>query len=242
MPANQPVAVIAGGTGAIAQSIAHSLDSDGWNVVIAGRDQTRTEACVAETRRHPMVMDVADADQVAAGFKQIIESLGRVDLLINAAGVRVPLSPLLRINVDDWEEQHAVHSRGAMLTSQQALKIMRRQGSGTIINIASVAAKAPVVPGYAGYAAAKAAMVSLTRSINLEAGQYGVRATALCPTFVDTPVWKAARMDKSVMLTTDAVTQAILFLVHLPPGTLVELLELGTVTPRPKPASHDDHT
>ena len=114
---------------------------------------------------------------------------------------------------------------------------MRRQKSGTIINIASVAASAPVMPGYAGYAAAKAAMVNLTRSINLEAGQYGVRATALCPTFVDTPVWAAAEMDKSLTLSPDAVAQAVLFLCHLPPGTLVEQLELGTVTPKRKPAS-----
>lgn len=237
MSTNKRVAVIAGGTGAIAHAIAHSLDDDDWVVVIVGRDQTKVLARTQETPWNPIVMDVTDVDQVAAGFKQVRELYGRVDLLINAAGIPVPLAPLLRVKVANWDEQYAVHSRGAFLTSQQALKIMRRQKSGTIINIASVAASRPVMPGYAGYAAAKAAMVSLTQSINLEAGQYGVRATALCPTFVDTPVWEAAKMDKSLMLSTDAVAQAVLFLCRLPPGTLVEQLELATVTPKRQPAS-----
>lgn len=237
MSSNKPVAVIAGGTGAIAGAIARALEDDDWTVVIVGRDATKASACVEQTSWQPIVMDVTDVDQVAAGFKQVQELFGRIDLLINAAGIRVPLAPLLRVKLDDWDAQHAVHSRGALLTSQQALKVMRRQKSGTIINLASVAASAPVMPGYAGYAAAKAAMVSLTQSINLEAGQYGVRATALCPTFVDTPVWEAAAMDKSLMLTTDAVAQAVLFLCRLPPGTLVEQLELSTITPRRKPAS-----
>ena len=236
MTTTKPVAVIVGGTGAIAQAIARSLDDDQWDLVIVGRDQAKTEACVRGTQWRPIVMDVTDEAQVVAGFEQILESFDRVDLLINAAGAAVPLAPLLRIRMDDWDQQHAVHSRGALLTSQQALKIMRRQKSGTIINIASVAASAPVTPGYAGYAAAKAAMVNLTRSINLEAGQYGVRATAVCPTFVDTPVWEGAKMDKNLMLSTDAVAQAVLFLCRLPPGTLIEQLELNTVAPRRKSA------
>ena len=222
--------------GAIAQAVARTLGQDNWDVVIVGRDQTKTETCVEGTEWRPVVMDVTDPGRVATGFKEIVESFGRIDLLINAAGVPVPLAPLMRVKVDDWDQQHAVHSRGALLTSQQALKIMRRQKSGTIINIASIAASTPVMPGYAGYAAAKAAMVNLTRSINLEAGKYGVRSTALCPTFVDTPVWEAANMDKSLMLSTDTVAQAVLFLCKLPPGSVVELLELTTAAPKRNPA------
>lgn len=232
MSEHPPVAVICGGTGAIAETIARRLDQAAWKIAMVGRDRARAEHAVEATDWRVFVMDVTDAEQVASGFQQITASFGRVDLLVNAAGVPVPLAPLMRIRADDWDRQHAVHSRGALLTSQQALKIMRRQRSGTIVNIASVAAAAPVMPGYAGYAAAKAAMVSLTRSINLEAGQYGIRATALCPTFVDTPVWAGANLDKHLMLSPDAVAQAVLFLCQLPGGTLIEQLDLNTVTPK----------
>jgi NAD(P)-dependent dehydrogenase (short-subunit alcohol dehydrogenase family) len=99
-----------------------------------------------------------------------------------------------------------------------------------------MAAHGPLVPGYGGYAAAKASMVSLTKSINVEAGRHGIRATALCPTYVDTPLWDGSTVARDSMLPADAIAHSVVFLCQLPPGVLIEVLDLA-VAPR---APQDD--
>jgi len=226
-------ALLTGGTGAIGQAIARRLDAEGWNIGIAARDASKVAQSVEGTSWLPIVMDVTKEDEVVAGFEKASEAVGRIDLLVNAAGIRTRLSPLLRLSAGAWDEQHQLHSRGAFLTSRQAMALMRRQQSGMIVNIASIAAHRPVVPGYGGYAAAKASMVSLTKSINVEAGRYGIRATALCPTYVDTPLWEGANMPPDSMLHVDAIARSVLFLCQLPPGTLVEVLDLTVASRAP---------
>lgn len=221
----KPVALVVGGGGAIGGAIAAALAGEGLRVVVAGRRAAEQAASgVAEA----IAMDVGDAQQVADGFEQLLSRYGRLDLLVNGAGILTKMSLLLRMKPEEWDQQHAVHSRGAFLASQQAAKIMRKQRQGRIVNIASVAADAPVVPGYSGYAAAKAGMVSLTKSLNMELNGYGVQATAVCPTYVDSPTWEQSGMDKAKMLQPEDVAAAVLFLWRLPSRVRVESLELET--------------
>ena len=119
--------------------------------------------------------------------------------------------------------------RGSFLCSQQGLKIMRKQKSGAICNISSLGAKIPRV-GFAAYGAAKAGLVNLTLHINQEANQYGVRATSICPTYVDTPLLAGAALETQQMIAPEAIADAIVFLWRLPSNVLIQELVLETLT------------
>lgn len=221
----KPVALVVGGAGAIGGAIAAALGDAGLRVVVASRREPEGATPGVEGA---IALDVAEPHQVADGFEQLLGRFGRLDLLVNGAGILTKMSLLLRMKPEEWEQQHAVHSRGAFLASQQAAKIMRKQRQGRIINIASVAAEAPVVPGYSAYAAAKAGMVSLTKSLNMELNAYGVQSTAICPTYVDTPTWEQSGMDKAKMLQPEDVAAAVLFLWSLPTRVRIDSLDLET--------------
>lgn len=222
-----PVALITGGSGGIGRAVGEQLQQQGFQVALAGKSLKKLTEATVGTDFLPLTMDVTIAEQVEEGFKQIVQEWGRLDVLVNAAGTS-SFSLLMRTKLADWEAQFAVHSRGSFLCSQQALKIMRKQKSGSIFNIASLGAKLPR-PGFAAYGAAKAALVNLTLNINAEAGRYGVKATALCPTYVDTPLLAGAELSPEQMLPPEAIAQAILFLWQLPAQVLIQKLVIETV-------------
>lgn len=231
MTQQNATALIIGGSGGIGQATAYQLKQHNFQVVLAGRNEAKLAKAAEGTDFYLQVIDVTNTEQIKAGFTVVQEKFGSLDLLVNAAGVRTRLMPLPRLQDADWDEQHAIHSRGCFLTSQQALKMMRKQKFGTVVNIASVAAKAPVVPGYAAYGAAKAAMVNLTMSLNKEGNPYGVRATALCPTYVDTPLWEGVDMANQQLLTPDVIAKTILFLWQLPQNVLIQELTVDVFLP-----------
>lgn len=222
----KPVALVVGGAGAIGSAIATALAEAGLRVVIGSRRTLATPGVPGV--EDSLVMDVADAQQVADAFEQLDARFGRLDLLVNCAGTFTKMNLLLRMKPDEWDQQHALHSRGAFLASQQAAKRMRKQRQGRIVNIASVAAEAPVAPGFSGYAAAKAGMVSLTKCLNQELNSYGVQSTAVCPNYVVSPNWEQSDMDKSKMLQPQDVADAVLFLWRLPSRVRIDSLELET--------------
>ena len=224
-----PVGLITGGSGGIGQAIGHLLQVHGFQVILASRSQEKLSMATAGTDFMPLIMDVTDPVQVKKGFTEIMDKWGRLDLLVNAAGI-TKFAPLARMHVDDWDAQFAVHSRGSFLCAQQALKIMRKQKSGAIVNIASLGAKLPRV-GFAAYGAAKAALVNLTLNLNQEGGAYGIRVTTICPTYVNTPMLVGADLAPQQMLSPEVVAEAILFLWRLPPNVLIQELVLETVAP-----------
>ena len=141
---NRPTALITGGYGGIGSAIAHRLKQEGFAIALAGRSREKLDAATLSTDCLGLQMDVADSKQVEQGFAELLQKFERLDLLINAAGIS-KFSPLLRMKVEDWDVQFAVHMRGSFLCSQQALKIMRKQKSGAICNISSLGAKIPRV-------------------------------------------------------------------------------------------------
>lgn len=224
---NPPTALITGGSGTIGLAIAHQLKREGFAVALAGRSRESLDRATLDTNFLGLSMNVTDVNQVERSFAEFFQKFGRLDILINAAGIS-KFSPLLRMKVEDWDEQFAVHMRGSFLCSQQALKIMRKQKSGSIFNISSLGAKVPRA-GFASYGAAKAGLVNLTLHINQEANQYGVRSTVLCPTYVDTPLLEGASLDPSQMLPPEAIAETILFLWNLPHNVLIQELVIETV-------------
>lgn len=224
-----PVALITGGTGGMGHAIAQLLQAHDFQLILASRNPDSLTASTSSTPFMPLRMDVTDATQVEQGFRKISDEYGRLDLLVNAAGT-TQFSPLLRMQVEDWDAQFAVHARGSFLCSQQALKLMRKQKSGTIVHISSLAAKLSKA-GFAAYGAAKAALVNLNLNLNAEAGRYGVRSTVLCPTYVDTPMLADANLDALQMIPSAVIAESILFLWRLPAHVLVPELVMDTISP-----------
>lgn len=220
-----PVALITGGTGGMGQAIAHLLQAHGFQLILASRHPDSLTNC--DTPFLPLQMDVSDPVQVEQGFNKVMHEYGQLDLLVNAAGT-TRFSPMLRMQIDDWDAQFAVHARGSFLCSQQALKLMRKQKSGMMIQISSLAAKLPKA-GFAAYGAAKAALVNLNLNINAEAGQYGIRSTVLCPSYVDTPMLSDAHLDPLQMIPATVIAESILFLWRLPSHVLIPELVLETI-------------
>jgi 3-oxoacyl-[acyl-carrier protein] reductase len=131
-------------------------------------------------------MDVADAEQVKAGFKQVLEKFGRLDILVNNAAItRDGLA--MRMKQDDWEAVLRTNLTGAHLCIQQALPTMMKARAGRIINISSIVAQSGNA-GQANYVAAKAGIIGLTKAIAIEIASRNITVNAVAPGFIETPM------------------------------------------------------
>jgi NAD(P)-dependent dehydrogenase (short-subunit alcohol dehydrogenase family) len=131
--------------------------------------------------------DVTDEAQVRALFDRAVEEHGRVDVVVNCAGLAIGLSPVTELSLADWRVNIDVMATGAFLVAREAARRMVPQGSGRIITIASQAGKTGM-PLLAAYSAAKFAVVGLTQSMAGELGEHGVTVNAICPGTIDTPL------------------------------------------------------
>ena len=185
------VAVVTGASQGIGRDTALALAEAGAKVAAAARNEEKLAALVSEIRAaggeaFALKMDVADADQVKAGFKQVVDKFGRLDILVNNAAVtRDGLA--MRMKKDDWDTVLETNLTGAHLCIQQALGTMMRARAGRIINISSVVAQSGN-PGQANYVAAKAGLIGLTKAIAVEMASRGITVNAVAPGFVETPM------------------------------------------------------
>jgi len=185
------VAVVTGASQGIGRDTALALAEAGAKVAAAARNEEKLAALVSEIRAaggeaFALKMDVADADQVKAGFKQVVDKFGRLDILVNNAAVtRDGLA--MRMKKDDWDKVLETNLTGAHLCIQQALATMMRARAGRIINISSVVAQSGN-PGQANYVAAKAGLIGLTKAIAVEMASRGITVNAVAPGFVETPM------------------------------------------------------
>jgi 3-oxoacyl-[acyl-carrier protein] reductase len=185
------VALITGASQGIGRDTALALAQAGAKVAVAARNEEKLASLVAEIESAggsalAVKMDVADADQVKAGFKQVLEKFGRLDILVNNAAItRDGLS--MRMKQDDWEAVLKTNLTGAHLCIQQALSTMMRARSGRIINISSVVAQSGNA-GQANYVAAKAGLIGLTKAVAIEIASRNVTVNAVAPGFIETPM------------------------------------------------------
>jgi 3-oxoacyl-[acyl-carrier protein] reductase len=185
------VAVVTGASQGIGRDTALALAQAGAKVAVAARSEEKLAALVTEIEAAggtalAVKMDVADADQVKAGFKQVIEKFGRLDILVNNAAItRDGLS--MRMKQDDWEAVLKTNLTGAHLCIQQALSSMMRARAGRIINISSVVAQSGNA-GQANYVAAKAGLIGLTKAIAIEIASRNITVNAVAPGFIETPM------------------------------------------------------
>lgn len=175
------VAVVTGAGGGLGRTFASSLAADGWSVALLGRTRETLGETAAEmgVDKHLVVVcDIADENSVAAAFAEITEHFGRLDLLVNNAGVPGPTGELHTIDPAEWRLALDTNTTGTFLCTQQAFAWMAAHGGGRIINNGSIAAHSPRA-GVAAYAASKAAVASLTVSTSLDGRPYGITATEL---------------------------------------------------------------
>jgi NAD(P)-dependent dehydrogenase (short-subunit alcohol dehydrogenase family) len=182
--------IVTGGSSGIGLAIARRLGQEGARVVVAALGNSSIEGAVDEVRKagapdaSGCACDVSDGAQVEAAVKACIDRFGRLDAVVNNAGL-MTFKALQDFTEDDWLKVLKVDLLGAMHFTRQAFA---RMGSGgAIVNVASVHA-VMTTPNVAPYAAAKAAMLSLTRSTAIEGKARGIRANAILPGAIDTPM------------------------------------------------------
>jgi len=182
-------ALVTGAAQGIGKQIALALAADGADVAVCDVNlemAQKTAGDIQTTGRKSLALkaNVAAADEVAAMIDQVIKEFGKIDLLINNAGITRD-GLILRMKDEDWDLVLSINLKGAFLCSKAALKHMAKQRSGTIINIASIVG-AMGNAGQANYVASKAGLIGLTKTIAREYANRGITANAVAPGFIDT--------------------------------------------------------
>jgi len=201
------VSLVTGASRGIGRAIATALAAEGAHVVLGARDEARLGEAVREIegrggRAEALGLDVADRASVEAAVERVLAGHGRVDHLVNNAGVTRD-NLLLRMKDEEWQQTLATNLTGVFLCTQAVLKSMLKQRSGRIVSITSVVGLAGNA-GQANYAASKAGIVGFTRSVAREVASRGITANAVAPGFIETDM-TAAMSDKA----RDAVLGAI---------------------------------
>jgi len=225
------VAIVTGAGRGIGHAVASALAREDATVVLAARTRQQLAATAAAVREAggtalAIPTDVTQDAAVEAMVEQAMAELGRVDVLVTAAGVAA-FGPVAGTKPGDWDGMLAVNLRAVMVTCRAVLPIMIRQRRGTIINIASVAAQR-AIPGAAVYTATKAGVIGFSRVLAEELRAEGVRVGVLVPGAVDTPLWDTIpnSPDRRRMLRPEDVARAAVLMASLPPGASLEELTL----------------
>jgi 3-hydroxybutyrate dehydrogenase len=188
---NGQVAVVTGAASGIGKEIARVFAGAGAKLAIADLDHAGARSAALELTRKGMQaialgMDVADEGQVEDCMKTVVETFGRLDVMVSNAGNQV-VAPLENLALADWRRVLATHLDGAFLCTRAALKVMYRQGSGSIVYMGSVHSREASVLK-APYVTAKHGLMGLVKVVAKEGAKHGVRANIVCPGFVRTPL------------------------------------------------------
>jgi NAD(P)-dependent dehydrogenase (short-subunit alcohol dehydrogenase family) len=194
------VALVTGGGSGLCRAIAWGMACNGADVVIVDRDAKAAATCAAELRdgtgrrAESFQADVSNESEVAKAVDSALETFGHIDVLLNGAGHNIR-KPLVEFTQAEFDSLMQVHVRGAFLFCRAIAPGMQARKSGSIINVASMAAFVgirEIVP----YSAAKAGLLQFTRGFALEMAPFGVRVNAIAPGFIDTPLTRQHSTEK----------------------------------------------
>jgi NAD(P)-dependent dehydrogenase (short-subunit alcohol dehydrogenase family) len=212
------VALITGGSSGIGLAIARMLREEGFALTLASRRRERVEAAAEELGAYAVAFDAADGAACERLVAEHGERFGRLDMLVNSAGIGVA-GTVDQLSPKHFDLQVGVNLRGLFLVTRASIPLLR-ESRGWIVNLASIAGTLPT-PGLATYGATKAAVISLTRSLNEELDSDGVRAVALCPGFVDTPMAEWSGLASEEMITPEDCAEIVRMLLRLSPRARV---------------------
>ena len=211
------VAWITGGGSGIGLAGALEFKKAGATVVISGRNQG--------TLRHPgleaIACDVGDKSQVSRAFSEIEKRHGRVDILVNSAGINVPQRNYRNVSVESWDQIVAINLSGMFYCTHAVLPGMRSRKDGLVINVSSWFGRYANALAGPGYSATKRAVIALTEQLNIEECANGIRATSILPGEAATPILEKRPVpppahERARMLQPEDLGRTILFVATLP--------------------------
>jgi NAD(P)-dependent dehydrogenase (short-subunit alcohol dehydrogenase family) len=196
------VAVVTGGGSGIGRGIALRLARDGADVALFDVDLAAAETVAGEIRAAgrralPLRVDVASMQEVTVASAQVHETLGRVQVLVNNAGI-ASFVPLLQMGEEEWDRMIAVHLKGTFNCTRVLLQDMVDGGWGRVVCISSVGGLRGG-PSLTHYAAAKAGMIGFTKALAIEMGPLGVTVNAIAPGMIDTPLLARSGVPQAIL-------------------------------------------
>jgi NAD(P)-dependent dehydrogenase (short-subunit alcohol dehydrogenase family) len=209
-----PSALVTGGSSGIGFAIARMLRDDGYDLTLASRTREKVEAAAAEVAAQPVVANMAREEDCVDAVAAHVERFGGLDVLVNSAGLGIA-GRVENLQTKHIDLQLGVNLRGLLIVSREAIPHLKRS-RGWIVNLASIAGTTPT-PGLTVYGATKAAVIALTRSQNAELEEDGVRAVALCPGFVDTPMAEWSGIDPEAMIRPEDCAEVVRMCLRLSP-------------------------
>ena len=221
------VVIITGASSGLGEATARRLAGQGAKLMLAARREERLKSLVNELEQGGgtaayQVTDVTDRAQVQALAEATQKAYGRIDVLVNNAGL-MPLSPLEQTKIDEWDQMVDVNIKGVLYGIAAVMPTMREQGAGHIVNLSSVAGHT-VFPSGAVYCATKFAVRALSEGIRLES-QGEIRSTNISPGAVDTELPSTISHDEtadnvnqlySMAIDADAIARAIAYVIEQP--------------------------
>lgn len=197
--ADEKVALITGGSRGIGKACALELAKTGYNVVInyvgneEAANQTVSELKALGVEAYAARFDVTNKEAVEAGVSQVMEKFGRIDVLVNNAGITRD-GLFIRMTPENWEAVINTNLNSAFYVSNPVVKIMMKQRSGAIVNMASISGVFGNA-GQANYSAAKAGLIGMTKALAKELASRGIRVNAVAPGFIKTDMTKDLKLD-----------------------------------------------
>ena len=221
--AGQNALVVGGGTG-MGEAIALGLAAEGAKVAVAGRRQEKLDAVTAQAAGIlTQTADVGDRDSVKALFDWAAKTFeGRLDLLVNCAGVNVPKRSMSELSPEDWDKVMNINATGAFNCMHYGLPLMRPHKNGLVINISSTSGKRAAPLGGVSYNASKFAMAALGTSASEDERENGIRVTTIFPGEVNTPILNdrpvpPSSEHRAKILKTKDIGDIVVAIAKLPP-------------------------
>ncbi|MHB2153561.1 SDR family oxidoreductase [Calditrichota bacterium GD2] len=232
------VAIVTGGHKGIGKALSVKLAQHGAHVAMVGRDAAALDEAASEIKKLGVQAlavqgDLCENDVIDRFVRQVIEKFGRLDILINNAGVGY-FAPLSELSIAHWDAMFNLNIRAVFLVTQKALPYLRQAGEAFVVNIASLAGKNAFVGG-SGYAATKHALIGFSRCLMLEERKNGINVLTVCPGSVRTDFFQHHQSAETVLakeiLEPQDVAQAVVESLKLPARAMVSELDIRPANP-----------